>query len=296
LNSHERSSAQPLLALTVAAVFIALTGNGCSALQNLLGEASPSLQVQTLEIESLHWQEIKMKAYIDVENPLPLSFSTKAISYSINLDDVPAISANSQLTSEIDAATTSRIAVPIRLNVDSLARVIGELKDKTATDLTLDISVLLAVPVAGKTEFSDQFERRIPIPKMPAIALHNLRLESMGFGTADLLLQLAIDNPNSFGVKIDRLDFKLSLAGAKWLESNAGKAIAINAAADQMVDIPFTLRFGAVGSALYNNLLRGKNLTYELGGSFSLSAAPLPLAIDDIRFSHKGKVNMGQDK
>ena len=85
-----------------------------------------------------------------------------------------------------------------------------------------------------------------------------------------------MDNPNSFGVDLTKLNYDLAVNGQQWAKSSASNVARINKNGKSTVSIPIRLEFATVGMSLYKTLTSSAPMDYRLQGDMNLDTA-LPL-------------------
>lgn len=101
----------------------------------------------------------------------------------------------------------------------------------------------------------------------PDVDLESTRIESLSLSDVDLLLGFEIDNPNSFGVRFDRLDYVLSVAGERLAEGDQRRGIEIGAGRSTGVEIPVEVAWDDL-LRVYRSLRGGGEPGYRLEAGF----------------------------
>ncbi|MEJ2394912.1 MAG: LEA type 2 family protein [Candidatus Thiodiazotropha sp.] len=108
---------------------------------------------------------------------------------------------------------------------------------------------------------------------------------------ASLLLQLEVDNPNSFSLLLNKLNYNLKLNGYDVGGGLVDKAVNIKQDGRGTVSLPVSLDFAQAGMGLYSALL-GKGISYDLSGSMQASSSNPILEAFRIPLDKQGRVDL----
>jgi LEA14-like dessication related protein len=118
----------------------------------------------------------------------------------------------------------------------------------------------------------------------PSVSLESTRVASLSLADVDLLLGFDIRNPNSFGVRLDRLDYRLSVAGQRLAEGDQRRGFEIPAGGRSRAEIPLSLAWGDL-ARIYQSLRGGGPADYRIDAGFwfdvpVLGAVRVPVTSD----------------
>jgi LEA14-like dessication related protein len=112
--------------------------------------------------------------------------------------------------------------------------------------------------------------------------------------SAQLELQLAVDNPNAFSLNLDRLKYNLSVNGMDWVSGTNTDAMRVNEKNEGLVTIPVKLNFLDLGRSVYQLLDGASMLNYELNGDMDVSTGISVMGAQNIPINKSGSINISR--
>lgn len=101
----------------------------------------------------------------------------------------------------------------------------------------------------------------------PSVSLETTRIQALDLDRVDLGLGFDVRNPNSVGVRMDRLDYRLELAGRPVAEGERREGLTIAAAGATRAELPLSLRWSELAD-VYRSLRSGAAPDYRLEMGF----------------------------
>lgn len=123
----------------------------------------------------------------------------------------------------------------------------------------------------------------------PEVRLMGVEVGDLGLDSAELLFDFEIDNPNSRGMVLDAVAYRLNLEGEKLLDGRRGERTEIAARAENRVTLPMTVRYDDLFRAL-RTLGRENRPAYELQADFEFNAPLVGTMI--VPVNRKGRVSI----
>jgi len=120
--------------------------------------------------------------------------------------------------------------------------------------------------------------------RRPGVELESTRIASLSLADVDLLLGFEIDNPNAFGVRLDRLDYRLTVGGEPLASGDQPRGVEIGAGRRSRAEIPLSIAWDDL-ARVYRSLTGGGPAGYRLEAGFwfdvpVLGAVRVPLTSD----------------
>lgn len=108
----------------------------------------------------------------------------------------------------------------------------------------LCLVLLLAVAAGGCAEIlgTAGVER-------PEVAVESTRLTGVTLQKADLDIRFRIDNPNSFGLQLDGLDYEVDVAGRTLFDGDRRESLRLEPRGVGYVDLPIRVRYSDLYAA-----------------------------------------------
>jgi LEA14-like dessication related protein len=107
----------------------------------------------------------------------------------------------------------------------------------------------------------------------PKVSLQNVQLAGVSLAGADLVFHFQVDNPNSRGMVLDGIGYKLRLNGKPMLEGRHDEKIEI-AAGPSAVELPMTVAYSDLWRIL-RGLAANSKPVYDLDAEFRFAVPVL---------------------
>ncbi|MEJ2466797.1 MAG: LEA type 2 family protein [Candidatus Thiodiazotropha sp.] len=283
---------QTLLLITVLLQTLLLAG--CATLEQVsqaLEGQKPSAAVQGLKLTGLDMNGVNLVFDVAVDNPNPVGISLAALDYDLKLLGSSFLQGDQPMGMKLAANGSSQVQVPVRLGFQQLLNSYQQLKGAEKVGYELDLGMGFDVPLLGKVRVPVNYRGDFPIPEMPAVSLRSLDVQQLTMSGASLLLQLEVDNPNSFSLLLNKLNYNLKLNGYDVGGGLVDKAVNIKQDGRGTVSLPVSLDFAQAGMGLYSALL-GKGISYDLSGSMQASSSNPILEAFRIPLDKQGRVDL----
>lgn len=118
----------------------------------------------------------------------------------------------------------------------------------------------------------------------PEVDLQSTRVASLSLSDVDLVLGFEIENPNSFGIRLDRLDYELLVAGERLATGDQRRGFEIGPRDRSRADIPISVSWDDL-ARVYRSLRGGGSADYRVDAGFwfevpILGAVRVPVTSD----------------
>jgi LEA14-like dessication related protein len=294
----------------------------CQTLQGIIKE--PELSFDSVDISAISFDGVDLLCKINVANPNPISIPFPQIDWKLFV----AGNANSQATASsssflngsipqgnaINAGKTTMISLPLHVDFASLIQTLSTLKG--ANQLNYAIQAIASfnfesLPIVNTalaltgTELSmnKTFQGTLPIPLPPVIKFRSLSMapvsatamaQSLIQGNAKLNFELdmEVNNPNSFALNLNSLDYNLEMAGDTWSAGQAQDKLALASGQTLTLPLNFTLNAQNMVKTIWTWIMQGKDLNYSLTGGAQFSADIAGLEALNLPFSLSGDTKL----
>ena len=254
----------------------ALILTGCSALKKAARVRTPDLSVESVRLAGLSFGAVDLVFAIAVDNPNPLPVTLAGFDYDLRIEGNSFLKGKQEEPTRITALGKSVVPLPLTLDFGDLRRAFASLKDQDSTAYELVCELVFDLPVLGERRLPLRHSGRVPVVRPPRIRVGDLKIKKLNLTGADLELHLQLDNPNPFGLALDRLDYQLAVSGKPWASGATDRPVTLDGKSAQTVTLPVSLDFVRMGRAAYRALTKKKPLDYHLTGRLDL-ATSLPL-------------------
>jgi LEA14-like dessication related protein len=118
----------------------------------------------------------------------------------------------------------------------------------------------------------------------PDVDLRSTRVASLSLADVDLVLGFEIENPNSFGIRLDRLDYELQVAGERLATGDQRRGFEIGPRDRSRADIPISVSWDDL-ARVYRSVRGGGSADYRIDAGFwfevpILGAVRVPVTSD----------------
>lgn len=280
------------MSLSGIVFFLLIFVTSCSTLKELGSVEKPRVSIEQTRITDLSLKEATLTFDVRIENPNAVALSMDAYRYDFDVNGLDFIQGEQDRELTIEAETGSTIEIPVQLNYNELYELIGSLKNKDEIPFSFQSDFTFDLPLIGKKSFPLKKEGSFPAVRAPSLSAGNIEVNSLSFSSADLIMNLNVENPNSFGVSLRDLNYRLNLNGLETVSGETAAESLIPAGSEGTLQIPFKISFAEAGMAAYRIIRGGEDLSYQLNGSASLGA-DLPVFSNSIfNFDKSGTVNI----
>lgn len=268
---------------------------GCSSLDQVnrvMDGRKPTAQVEGVRLDGLDLAGVDLVFDVGIDNPNPFSIDLTGFDYDLQLFDQSFIKGRQTHGLSLAARSGSRIELPLRLDFKRLLRSYRQLQGVDEASYRLDLGLGFQMPVIGSMRLPVDIEGRFPVPKLPDIRIKSLGVKRLSLERAELELRLEVDNPNSFSLLLQRLEYDLKLNGIAIAEGLIDKPLDIEQGGEGVVSIPLSVDLLRAGMGLYSALLSGSGLRYELNGALDAATANSLLKRFEIPLKKQGSIKL----
>lgn len=259
------------LSVTLIAVLVFLTS--CQALQDLADNMEkPSLSITDVRVTDFAFNEIELTYDVRIENPNPVAVQMLSYDYDFNINENDFIEGKQEKKLQIESAGASTFQIPMRVNFSELYNLFSNLRNNDEADYKLAANLDFDLPVLGRTTLPIEKSGSLPMIKLPKIKLASLNVDEVNFSSADLTLNLQVDNPNGFGLLLNALNYSLNVNGRSWVNGSSKKDITISENNSDQISIPISLNISEIGSSVVQLLRSSGEVNYDLTGDMNFGA------------------------
>lgn len=275
----------------ISFLLLPLLIGGCKALQDFASSIQePRLSVDNVRVTGFNFQQMELTYDIKVENPNSVSVRMLGYDYNLDLNGNAFISGDQAEKIEIEASGESIFQVPMTLNFSDVYRTVSGLSDQDETSYHFLSHLRFELPVLGATEIPVRNQGSIPLLKRPKLDVRNLEIQNLSLSGADVILKLAFDNPNGFGLDINQLTYDLQVNGDQWADGTALQDVNIRENGITELDIPISLNISQIGMSAYRILSGSDPLDYQLKGHFKVDVLHELLGSTSVNLNRSGKI------
>jgi LEA14-like dessication related protein len=277
------------LPVVVTACFLLLS---CSAARDVVTERIirlPRVQIVSADITRLSFTDADLLFDVKVTNSNPIGIIMEGFEYDFLIEGEPFIRGKQHGRVQIEANDSSIVPFPLSLGYSSVYRTVALLRDRESAEYTLRLTLFFEVPVLGVVEVPVEHKGEFPLLRLPAIAPYAVRVERIGLTSADLLLEIGVENPNTFSFEASLFRYELIINERKWV-SGSMREIVVQAKQKSVHEIPINIDFVEMGESVIRLLSTGERAVYTLRGKVGLVTSFPLLGEVELPFEVSGEI------
>jgi len=257
--------------MVVLVLALSIVSTSCETLRSVLEVRRPTARVESVQVTGLTFSDVELTAQVAVENPNAVSISLSGFSYQVAVEGNQLVSGREDGGLTIAAEGSSTVALPVALSYEEIRRVVDAYRqqDELAYDVAVDLSFEL--PVLGDVTVPVRREGTLPVVRLPRVSVSSITLESIGFTGAEVVLGVAVANPNAFAFDLSALDYRLTVQDQVWVDGQMDRERTLGPQASQEFELAFSLSFSALGRAVRDVLLGDDEIRYDFEGSIAIA-------------------------
>jgi len=260
------------------ALFAAALFAGCAGLHDVARSAiqEPRLTFRSASLDAFDLDSATVAFHFDLENPNGFGVDVARIGWAVDVEgariasgDVPGGLA---IPSRGTAPVTFRVSVRYR-DVPGVVSLLGSGRDAIRYRLSGEIGVRTPFGVVG---LPLSHEDGLRLPALPRFAVEGISIRSVSLATVAFDVLLRLSNPNGFPLPPGRIDYSLSVNGARVARAEGAALAAVPGGSSGVVRLPVTVDVFSAGRAAAD-LLRGGEVQVALAGTAEIAGMPFPL-------------------
>jgi len=222
------------------------------------GSAKKDLSITLKEQKALGLTSsgLVLSFHLNVANSSPSPYFLTRYFYRVLINQREYLNLETALDQPlvIEGGGATLISIPVKITYELLFQAIPGVDEKASCDLSGELTFADSkkrqerVPVAVSGNF--------PIFKDPEVELLPLRIRDLTVGGSDLTFEVRLRNPNFFDFIVDRITYKLLLAGTTVSVGMLGGNKNIDARGDKVFSLPMLLDFFETGTGLLEALTK----------------------------------------
>lgn len=235
---------------------------GCAMLQSSIQQ--PEIQVQQVDITRLSLSDVDLAVRLGVHNPNPIGLRLAGLNYRLEAEQRALLQGSSEQALRVGAGEQAAITLPLSLSFADLAGGLQAILGRDKIDYVLSGELdfgLFRVPYSHHGELT--------LPKLPRIRIQDLRVEQLNLQGARLTLSLGVDNPNGFPLRLNGLEYELSLDGKSLSRGQSLGPMVIEGGTRGSQPIQLSIDTSKLGS-LFQQLSSGSKIPVSLDASLNL--------------------------
>jgi len=240
------------------ATAVALLSSGCEALEPF----TPKVTFDRLDINELDFQHADVDFVFAVDNPNPVQIGLATLTYDLALEEQPFLSGDDLDGITLAANGSSDLPLPVDVVFGELIDTLDATRGEDVVDFQLSGKMGFDTP-AGKVDLPYSEGGGFPALRTPTFRFQGVRIPKVDFTSADIEVDLGVDNPQGSTLFFDRFDYNLRLGDTDVVDGLVS-TFAVEAGQEGTLTLPFSVSLLSVGEVVLA----------------AIAGEPLPLGID----------------
>lgn len=246
---------------------------GCST----VGEAvinsvpRPEVSYKTMRLGNLSPEALSLEFDLDVKNNLGVPLNLAGFDYDFQVENSSFLKNQIQKPVQVPGRGNGTITVPVTIPFQDLYNAYDKLGKQDSYNYLLSGGVSVNVPGLGPIRVPLKHGGELPVVRPPTFNINSFGPNPAGGG---FLIDLGINNPNSFGVDLNQLNYGLELNGRQILQRETIKGMKLASGGSSSLQIPIKANFLSLGMGMFD-LLKGnqKGLNWRMTGDVDLGTS-----------------------
>jgi len=292
LKKNRRHSQLSVLVFGIAGLFILTACNPAEKLLRQLQVKKPTAHIEQVKISGLSLSQVDLLFLIGVDNPNGLDIHLTGLDYKLLLNGVSFLTGHKTDNLQIAANGKAHIQIPLSLSYMEIRKALKIFSNKEAIPFQLNLKIGVRLPVLGSVGVALTKKGSFPNLKSPFVALNGIKIDKIGFTKAKLILMIDLKNPNPFTFIVQNFTYRLEINGSNWAEVLLKQPLRIKEKKRQIINLPITLNFLEMGSAIYQRLTGNRQLDYHFFGKADFRSNVSFLKSFSVPFDQSGKIKL----
>jgi len=252
----------------------------------------PTVEITNAKISKLSFDDLDLLFDIEINNPNSVGINLAGFDYELLINKNSFVSGNQPDQLEISANGKNTVQLPVKLKFIDIYNTFADLKNNDNSTYHIKCGLNFNLPVLGKTRIPISKNGDIPLLKLPSIKFSSVKLNNINLTGANLLLEVKFENPNSFSMLIDQMNYNFQVNGKNWLTGKANQKTSTAKNGESIIQIPVSLDFLQMGGSLFQLISGGKNLNYDFTGNLDINNSHPLLEQLSLSFNQSGKFDI----
>lgn len=261
----------PLIAVSLVA--------GCKSLQDIAGMTQkPTARVVGSSIRGLSLQNAVLLFDVEVANPYAAPLPLADLSYTLHSNGRKILDGGVQPSGTVPARGTQILQLPVTVGFAPVLAAFKDVKAGSVLPYRVDFRISVDAPGVGKMEIPLSKSGELPIPAIPEVEVTKFEIGKLGLDQTNGTVKLQVRNTNQFPLDLKKLGMSLALGGQDVGSSRLSDAASLQPGETKTLSVPLSFSPRTVGASLFN-LLRGKQIAYQVSGSIEANTRFGPISI-----------------
>ncbi len=232
----------------------------------------PKIEFAQTEIVSLTSEKTEMISTILIKNQVPLTFSADSLHYKVFINNVKIVTDTYKKSIVLKGNDSSIISLPVTVLHDNLISVLktNEKKKKDSVEFRLEGSFYADLGFRKKVDIN--IEKKLPVIHMPKVLVEQIKVDSLNFSRAIVILVVKVKNENAFPIKVKNVSYDFGVEDNEWIRGMIPGLTGIDEQSVSEVYVPVRISLKETRKTLFDILKRGDMVNYKFNLAFNVES------------------------
>jgi len=170
------------------------------------------------------------------------------------------------------------IQVPATVAFPPMMAALKNVKPGAVVPYAADFKLAADAPGVGRVEVPFSKSGEFPVPAAPEVEMTSFRIEKLALDQTRGTVKLKVRNTNQFHVGVKRIGMSFALGGQEVGSTRLSDAASLGPGESATLSVPLSFSARTAGASLIN-LLRGKQIAYQVSGSIEANTPYGPVTL-----------------
>ena len=252
----------------------------------------PVVKIEQVEITGLNLHSVYLAVHVSVENPNGMDIHLNTLDYDLLINARSFLRGKKTDPVDIKAHASEPVTIPLSLTYKEIRALYSDLRNLDTIPYQLNLKIGFNLPVLGTVEIPATRKGSFPNLRMPTVRIQGIKLQNLSFTNGEIMINLAITNPNAFNLTTNHFKYSLEVNGLQWINGELNQTIRFSKKSTQKVPVLISLNFMTLGAGVYQLLTGHSDLHYRLKGQTVINSSLNFLNSFNLPFDKTGQIKL----
>lgn len=245
--------------------------SGCQTLTSTVVK-EPQVNVDHIAVTGVSLDAVDLMLTLKVDNPNNYKLALSGYSYQVSFNDKPMLKGQTDEGFSVAAKQSNLVKVPLRMTFSDVMKLLQEVGADNKLRYDVKADMRLDAPILNAFSLPAEKSGEITVPRLPNIALKDLRVRKLNFSEVDFEIELNIENPNDFSVDLKDLSYQLNMDGEPMAKGALKNDIQLKDQQTTRVLIPVSISLMKLGTRTLNAIRNSSFEGYSLDAQMTIDS------------------------
>ena len=197
------------IGMAAAALCIIFILTTCQSMSGIIQE--PTVSLHSVELTKVDFNGMEFLCKVQIDNPNPVNIPFPEVGWEIFLNNNRFTSGVLKNNQRIRAMDTTLVEVQIKFSHLDVFRAFQSLRGSRQAAYMISLDTKFALPIIRDKVWHFEHRGNIPLLQMPTLNAPSMKVDSMDFTKAEILVTANINNPNAFDFPPAKIEYEYLL-------------------------------------------------------------------------------------